>query len=86
VHHMSSTTDNDALVVCDRCIAFLLVRPAHLAALLTIDDEHRTFDPPQKFERLSRIERLGRRGAVERIEFPDPLASIVLFHRDASEL
>ena len=86
VHHVSGAADRDALVMRNRVIALLLICAAGLTAFLTIDQKHWTLDAPQKFESLRRIERLRRRGPVERIEFPDPLASIVLFHCGASDL
>ena len=86
MHHVPGAGNRDALVVCNSGIALLFVRAARLTALCTIDQKHWRLDPPQEFESLRGIERLRRDRAVERIEFPDPLASIVLFHRGASDL
>jgi hypothetical protein len=86
VHHMSGVADHDALMLGNSAIALLLVRAAHLTALLTIDQKHWASNPPQEFESLGCIERLRRRSPVERIELPDPLAPIVLFHCGARDL
>ena len=69
-----------ATVVGDGVVAFLLVGAPGLATLAAVDDQNRALDAPKKLDRLRGIEWLRRGGAVQRIEFPNPFASVVLLH------
>lgn len=86
MNHVAGVVDDGALVIRKRIVSLLFVGPPGLPAFFPFDYQHRAFDAAQKFERLGGIKRLGRRGAMERIEFPNPLASVVLFHCGAGQV
>ena len=86
MHHVTGVGNDGVLAVGDRFIAQLLIGSLSLAAFLAVDDQHRTGDPAEELQSLSHIERLGRRGSMQRIEFPHPFALGVLFHAGPGQI
>src|SRR5262245_32449775 len=86
MHHVAGMINDRMALISNGIVALLFVGALGLPALLAVDDQHRTFNTPEKFEGLARIERLRRGRAMQRIELPNPFATVVLFHRGASEI
>ena len=80
MHHMTRTIDDDAALIGNRVVAFLLIGTPGLPTVAAIDDQDRALDALKKLERLRSLERLRRDGAMQGIEFPDPFPFVVLRH------
>ena len=57
-----------------------------MMAFCAVYDENRTRDAPEEFDGLSGIEGLWRRGAMQRIKFPEPFSVGRLLHAGAGKL
>lgn len=86
MNHMAGIVYLNEAFISESIKAGLLIGAVSLVAILAFDNENRDVDAAEKFNRLKGIERLGRSRAVQRVEFPNPFASLILLHSSARQL
>ena len=86
MHHVACILDDDLFSIPDFFQSLLAGVASGLMALCAVHDENGTGDATEKFDGLGRVEGLWRRGAMQRVKFPDPLSCRRLLHAGAGEM